>query len=113
MGNNLGLFANPVESRRMAGSLDRLISSGGSVLGVCLDAYSTTNEDHLIFHRRNRERLGGQLRLRSRFEGLASPWFDYLMVSTDEFSQLLMGTPWRVTEVFRDGANYGLELRRR
>ena len=68
LGNNIRLFANAHEARRMAASLDRVIAPGGAVFGVCLDAYDTTEPDHLAYHARNRSRgrLGAQIRIRSR-----------------------------------------------
>jgi len=36
--------------------------------------------------------------MRIRFGNAISPWFDYLLVSPDEMTELLDGTDWRVEE---------------
>jgi hypothetical protein len=41
---------------------------------------------HRAYHERNRAlgRLPGQIRLRVRYQNLATPWFDYLFASVEE-----------------------------
>ena len=41
--------------------------------------------------------MAGQLRLRIRFQAIATPWFDYLFVSPDEMRHILTGTGWKAT----------------
>ena len=43
--------------------------------------------------------MGGQLRLRIRYEDLATPWFDYLMLTPEELQELVAPTGWRVARV--------------
>jgi hypothetical protein len=40
--------------------------------------------------------MGGQVKLRIRFEKYVSDWFNYLMVSKKEMKKLLKGTGWKV-----------------
>jgi len=42
--------------------------------------------------------MGGQARIRIRFEKYVSKWFDYLFVSTEEIKNILRGTGWKVKE---------------
>jgi hypothetical protein len=44
--------------------------------------------------------MGGQVRMRARYAGCTTPWFDYLLASRDEMKSLLDGTGWRVAEFF-------------
>jgi hypothetical protein len=43
--------------------------------------------------------MAGQLRLRVRFRGYATPWFDYLIASPEEVEELLAGTGWRLARL--------------
>lgn len=53
--------------------------------------------------RRNVERgkLAGSFRIRIRYRGLATPFFDFLRVSDDDMSQLTRGTGWEIVEFLR------------
>ena len=114
MGNNLGLLESREVSRRWLHALDRLLAPSGRILGIGMDPYATDNEDHLRYHERNRlrGRMGGQIRLRSRFETLATPWFDYLFASLSELRDLLSESPWHIAETCEEGAGYAVELAR-
>ena len=63
------------------------------------DIYQTEDPAHLAYHERNRRRgrLPGQIRIRVRYRELATPWFDYLMVSPDELEDILSGTGWQLS----------------
>lgn len=58
--------------------------------------------------RRNRERgrMPGQLRVRTRYRDLSTPWFDWLQVSRPELVELLNGTPWQLSRTLGDGPSY-------
>jgi SAM-dependent methyltransferase len=94
-GNNFGLFAGAVKGRRMLrrlhGLVDRIVASAN-------DPYATDDPAHLAYQERNRRRgrMGGQIRIRVRRREIASPWFDYLLASPDEVTELVDGTGWRV-----------------
>jgi hypothetical protein len=47
---------------------------------------------------RNRRlgRLSGQSRIRVRYRGYVTPWFDYFRITPGELSGLLNGTGWEV-----------------
>ncbi len=40
--------------------------------------------------------MGGQVRIRVRYEKYVTPWFDYLLVSREEMSDILKGTGWKI-----------------
>jgi hypothetical protein len=79
-----------------------MTTPSGRIIAVSLDPYTTNDPDHLWYRRRNRRRgrMSGQLRLRVRYNKLATPWFEYLIVSPREMRALLKGTGWSVTRVF-------------
>ena len=58
------------------------------------------------------EPLGpGQIRMRVRYKGYRTPWFDYLFVSEAELHGLVQGTGWRAAEILRsEGAVYAAVL---
>jgi len=107
-GNNFGLFENPVRARWMLGRFHAMTPGDARLIVQSLDPYDTKATHHLDYHRRNRARgrMGGQVRLRVRYKGYATPWFDYLLVSRDEMREIMDGTGWRVKHFTDSGAIY-------
>jgi SAM-dependent methyltransferase len=114
-GNNAGLLRDaryaPWLLQRFAG----VTGEGGLIVASTLDPYDTTDKAHRDYHRRNRRRgrMGGQIRIRARFQRLATPWFDYLFTSIGETERLVRGTGWHLDDVI-DGAGptYAFVLRK-
>ncbi len=104
-GNNFGLFASLAGARRLLKRFARMTSPCARILAESLDPYKTEEPAHLRYHRRNRRRgrMAGQARIRVRYKDLASPWFDYLLVSVQEMRRIVEGTGWRVSRVFESG----------
>jgi SAM-dependent methyltransferase len=105
-GNNFGLFASPSKAKR---SLRRLRRLADRIVAASNDPYATEDTAHLAYQERNRERgrMAGQLRLRSRYRDLVGPWFDYLIVSPDEMASILEGTGWRIRRLVQEsGSGY-------
>lgn len=98
LGNNLGLLGGATQAPRFLAALEALARPQAVVIGAGVDPYRTANPLHLAYHARNRGlgRMGGQLRLRLRYQDLATDWFDYLFATVDELRALLAGTPWRL-----------------
>jgi len=98
MGNNFGLFANERGAKRLLRRFHRLSSRDGRIIAQARDPYRTDNEFHLWYHQRNRDRgrMGGELRIRVRYQKYMSRWFDYLFVSPTEMREIVDGTGWRV-----------------
>jgi SAM-dependent methyltransferase len=115
LGNNLGLF----ESRRFApvllDALAALTTLGARILGRCVDPYVTDNPFHLGYHRRNEAmgRMPGQLRIRIRYQDMATPFFEYLFASADELRSVLAGTAWTLDEYEADGPTYAVVIKKR
>jgi len=81
---------------------------GAVLLGQTIDPYTSTDPVHLAYHQRNRDRgrRGGQLRIRVRFQNLATEWFDYWFLTVDELTQVVEPTPWTLTDVTRSRTGY-------
>jgi SAM-dependent methyltransferase len=107
LGNNFGLLANARRARVLLRRFRRWTSPRGRILAESNDVYRTRDAAHLRYQARNRARgrMSGQIRMRYRFRDLASPWFDYLMVSPREMREIARGTGWRVHRLFRSGGS--------
>jgi SAM-dependent methyltransferase len=94
-GNNFGLFGSQAKAKRL---LRRLRPLADRIVASTLDPYNTEDAGHLAYHERNRRRgrMTGQIRLRVRYRGTATPWFDYLFASPEEIEALSEGTGWRL-----------------
>lgn len=106
LGNNFGLLANRRQAQRQLRRLHIMTSPDARIIAESLDPLKTDNPFHLAYHRRNlaRGRMAGQVRIRVRYEGYATPWFDYLFVSKTEMRKILQGTGWAV-EAFLDSGS--------
>jgi SAM-dependent methyltransferase len=113
LGNNLGLLASPARASRFLQALDAILRPGGLIVGTLLDPYQTSNDVHLGYHQRNRQmgRMPGQVTIRTRYQRLASGWFDLLWMSPDELEELAAGCGWQVGEIL-PGAMFGVTLTR-
>ena len=109
LGNNFGLFANARKAKRLLRRFHALTSERGRIVAESRDVYSTDDPSHLRYHERNRARgrMSGQLRLRVRYRDLATPWFDYLIVSREEMDAIVHDTGWHVArQIDGDGGVY-------
>ncbi len=108
MGNNFGLFENPAKARRMLEAFHGATSARARILAQTMDTYATKKGEHLDYqaYNRKRGRMSGQIKLRIRYKKLATPWFDYLIVSRSEMKAILKGTGWKVSKFIGKGASY-------
>ena len=109
MGNNFGLFANARRARWLLRRFRASTEAHGRIVAESRDPHDTDDPAHLAYQRRNveRGRMPGQIRLRVRYRDLATPWFDYLMVSSREMEGLLEDTGWHLGRVIdTDGDLY-------
>jgi SAM-dependent methyltransferase len=107
-GNNLGLLASKAKGRRLLRRFHELTSNRGRIVAETRDIYRTEDPAHLAYHERNRRRgrLPGQIRIRVRYRQLKSPWFDYVMMSSNELEALLAGTGWHLARTIESGDMY-------
>lgn len=112
MGNNLGLIGAGDSGRRFLADLAGLAAPGALLIGSGLDPHDTSAPAHLAYHERNRRqgRLPGQVRMRVRHRSIATPWFDYVLRSPEELTEVVAGTSWAVREMKREGAEYCVVL---
>jgi SAM-dependent methyltransferase len=103
-GNNFGLVENARRAKWFLRRLRAVTTDSARIIAVSYDPHGTKDPINLAYHERNRERgrLPGQIRLRVRYAVYATPWIDYLMVSSDEMEEIVSGTGWKVERVLRD-----------
>ena len=109
MGNNFGLFSSFENALRLLRKFHKMTSEQALIIGCTRDPYKTDNSDHLDYHKRNKKkgRMGGQVRIRIRFGKFVGKWFDYLMVSREEMTNILDGTGWKIVKfIDSDNAEY-------
>jgi len=109
LGNNFGLFGNVRQTRILLRRFHALTSADARIIAESNDIYRTTNSIHLAYQRCNRRRgrMSGQIRFRIRYDHMATPYFDYLMVSPEEMRKMVNGTGWHVAQVLASpGSTY-------
>lgn len=108
LGNNLSLLAGPDVAGDLLDQLAGCAAPGAVLLGQTIDPYASTDPVHLAYHQRNRDsgRRAGQLRIRVRFQNLATEWFDYWFLTVDELARVVGPTPWTLTDVTRSRTGY-------
>lgn len=105
MGNNFGLLGSFAKAQRLLKKFHSFTSGNAMIIADTRDPYKTDNPVYLEYHRINKKkgRLGGQIRLRIRFEKYVGRWLDYLMVSKEEMIEILNGTGWNVRDFIDSG----------
>jgi SAM-dependent methyltransferase len=108
LGNNFGLFANAGKAKRLLRRFSRLTTARGRIIAETRDVSQSDDPAHLRYQTQNRKRgrMAGQIRIRVRFRERATPWFDYLMVSQSELTQLLDGTGWVIRRTLESEETY-------
>lgn len=104
LGTNFGLFGGYKKAKRLLKHLHRITSPAGQIIAESVDPYSTRDPLHLAYHRFNRKRgrMGGQVRIRVRYNRMIGKWFDYLLVSQEEMKKIVAGTGWQITRILTD-----------
>jgi SAM-dependent methyltransferase len=114
-GNNAGLLRDARHAPWLLRRFARNSSDDGLVLASTLDPYDGAPPVHRSYHRRNRARgrMGGQIRIRARYQRLSTPWFDYLFTSVPELDRLIRNTGWRLDDVIHGaGPTYAFVLKK-
>jgi SAM-dependent methyltransferase len=107
MGNNFGLLGSFSKACRLLKKFYGITSENALIIADTRDPYRTDDPVHLAYHELNKKRgrMGGQVRIRIRFQNFVSGWFDYLMVSKDEMMKIVEGTGWRIKEFIDSDAS--------
>ena len=115
LGNNFGLFASRAKAGRLLRRFHQLTRPRGRIVAESRDIYASDDPKHLAYQARNRERgrMSGQIRIRVRHRDLATPWFDYLMVSRDELRALAAPAGWTLWRTLDSDDTYVAVLEKR
>jgi SAM-dependent methyltransferase len=113
LGNNLGLLGSRTRANHLLNALAAISAPDAVIVGTGIDPYATDDLLHLAYHEANRQagRLPGQVTIRVRHRGLATPWSDWLWCSIDELAELCEPTPWRIADTY-PGPTYAVALTR-
>lgn len=116
LGGNLGLLGSAEQAPAVLTSLAGLARPGARLLAVGHDPYAVTMPEHLAYHQGNRAigRLPGQVRMRVRYRRWVGDWFDRLLISPEELSELAGSSAWRLERCSPpgEGGFFLAELRR-
>ena len=107
-GNNLGLLESRERAPSFLAALAAMANPAAKIIAQGMDPYGTEDDLHLAYHAANQAagRFAGQLRLRVRYRGIATDWFDYLLCTPGELEDLVGATPWRIEDVDRTDAPF-------
>ena len=94
------------KAQRLLRKFHKMTSEHALIIATTRNPYKTDDPVHLEYHKSNKRkgRMGGQVRIRSRFRQYIGRWFDYLLVSEEEMKEILLNTGWRVRD-FLDSEN--------
>lgn len=106
LGNNFGLVGTADTAPEVLAAMATVTTDEGRIVAESRDIYENVDEYHRSYHEKNRERgrLPGALRIRTRYKTHTTEWFDYLLVSPEEMDDVLDETVWTRTETYRGEA---------
>jgi cyclopropane fatty-acyl-phospholipid synthase-like methyltransferase len=106
--NNFGLCGTVEGVEGMMRSLHRIISDDGCFLAESVHPTDTKKRAHLRYHKMNiaRGRPPGQVRLRIKYRGKVSGWFELMMVTPEEMRRICERTGWRIYRTYRGKPMY-------
>ncbi len=103
-GNNFGLLGTPARGKRILKRLHYLTTDDAIIVAQSVDITLTKNPFHLAYQRKLKKigKLPGELKLRCRYKNIIGPWFDYLMVTPKQMSNVLLNTGWEVSRIIKE-----------
>ena len=95
---NLGLAGGAGETSALLERLRGLTATDARIVFDTVDPHVDNDEADLAYLARNRQRgrMPGQVTIRIRYGGLATPWYDLLCASPEELEELAAPTGWRL-----------------
>jgi SAM-dependent methyltransferase len=104
---NFGLAGGAEETVALLRKLHAVTNPGARIVLDTVNPYVDNDEADLAYLERNRERgrMPGQVTIRIRYAGLATPWYDLLCVDQLELAALIDGTGWDSVFLGEDGAD--------
>jgi SAM-dependent methyltransferase len=115
LGQNFGMMGSPPRARRLLRRLASLTTARGRIVAETFDPHAPDDPADRRYVERNlaRGRMAGQLRVRTRYRDLATPWTDWLQLSPDELAGLVDGTGWRLHRTLHHRRSYVAVLDKR
>jgi SAM-dependent methyltransferase len=103
LGSNFALLQSRARARELLQRFHEVTTPDAQILAGVMDPhhgelahYCAHNAAHAP------ERMPGQLRMRIRYKGYATPWFDSLNVSKPELESVVDGTGWTIERFIGD-----------
>ena len=95
---NFGLAGGADETAAFLEKLHSLTRPRARIVLDTVDPYVDNDDADLAYLERNRGRglMPGQVRIRIRYGGLVTPWYDLLCVSSGELEELAAPTGWQL-----------------
>lgn len=105
MGNTLGAHQTPETVVAFLSDLRKGVGPGGWLLCSTVDPLDTTEERHLQYHRRNRERgrPPGLTRIRMKYQELVDDWMHLWLLTEEELASATSAAGWEAVEEAREG----------
>lgn len=115
MCGNFGLAGSAEQTGAFLERLHSLTNPGARIVLDTVDPYVDNDAADLAYLARNAERgrMPGQVRIRMRYRGLATPWYDLLCVSADELEALAEAAGWHAVMLREEGADVYAVLEKR
>ena len=112
--NNFGLCGTVKGVEGMMRSLHRIISDDGVFLAESVHPTDTKKRAHIRYHKMNMAhgRPPGQVKLRIKYRGRVSGWFELLMVTPEEMLQICRRTGWKISRTYKGKPMYVYVLKK-
>ncbi|WP_135303474.1 class I SAM-dependent methyltransferase [Haloarcula amylovorans] len=112
LGQNFGLVGSADRAPDVLGALAAVTTDDAALIASSMDPTMTDRQVHLDYHELNRERgrLPGRVRIRTRYRQYVGEWHDYLHVAPETMRDLVADTVWTVERIEQDGAKYVARL---
>jgi cyclopropane fatty-acyl-phospholipid synthase-like methyltransferase len=96
--NRFGLFRSKKGAKALFKMFYKLTYPDSMIIVESFNPYKTKDKFHLDYHKFNtdRGRMGGQIRMKLRYQRYTSKWFDYLFVSPEEMRDIVSDTGWKI-----------------
>jgi SAM-dependent methyltransferase len=103
MCGNFGLVGTAKDAVLVLRTLHSITTPTARIVLDSVDPHQDNDQADIAYQERNRARgrLPGQVTLRLRYRGWATPWFELLNVSPSELDDLLAATGWHLAHVVR------------
>lgn len=103
LGSNFALLQSSTRARELLRQFHEVTAPDAQILAGVMDPHHGELAPYCARNvARDPERMPGQLRMRIRYKGYATPWFDSLNVSKPELESVVDGTGWIIERFIGD-----------